>query len=59
VDVDAVLGGLYELIALQLTEKQRHLLAARPLAHSGVAAARGWHESVGLMRSVSSCACSR
>lgn len=37
-DVDAVLGGLYELIALQLTEKQRHLLAgtaARALGRGG------------------------
>jgi Rhodopirellula transposase DDE domain len=38
VDVDAVLGGLYELIAPHLTEKQRRLLAgaaARALGHGG------------------------
>jgi hypothetical protein len=38
VDVDAVLGGLYELIAPHLTEKQRRLLAgagARALGRDG------------------------
>jgi hypothetical protein len=38
VDVDAVLGGLYELIAPHLTEKQRRLLAgaaARALGRGG------------------------
>jgi hypothetical protein len=38
VDVGAVLGGLYELIALHLTEKQRRLLAgaaARALGRGG------------------------
>jgi Rhodopirellula transposase DDE domain len=38
VDVDAVLGGLYELIAPHLTEKQRRLLAgaaARALGYGG------------------------
>jgi transposase len=38
VDVDAVLAGLYELVAPHLTEKQRRLLAgagARALGHGG------------------------
>jgi hypothetical protein len=38
VDVDAVLGGLYELLAPHLTEKQRRLLAgaaARTLGRGG------------------------
>jgi hypothetical protein len=38
VDVDAVLGGLYELITPHLTEKQRRLLAgaaARALGRGG------------------------
>jgi hypothetical protein len=56
VDVDAVLGGLYELIALQLTEKQRHLLAgaaARALGRGGgarMARISGPHEVRQLVR---------
>jgi hypothetical protein len=42
VDVDAVLGGLYVLVAPHLTEKQRRLLAGAAARRWAVAAARAW-----------------
>jgi Rhodopirellula transposase DDE domain len=49
VDVDAVLGGLYELIAPHLTEKQRRLLAGAAAGRWVVVVARGWPGSAGCL----------
>src|SRR5204862_500106 len=47
VDVDAVLAGLYELVAPHLTEKQRRLLAGAAARALGRGVAHGWPASPG------------
>jgi hypothetical protein len=47
VDIDAVLGGLYELVVPHLTEKQRRLLAGAGAKVLGRGGGAGWPASAG------------